>query len=67
MAESRTTRWTCDLCGTGVSVKDGASATGWVKLSFEHPYVDRSFYDKHVCGDCAETIAILRNQGDGNG
>ena len=48
----------CDLCGTAKTVADWDMPKGWVVVVLENPYVDRDFYDRHVCDSCAKQIVL---------
>lgn len=48
----------CDLCGTTKTVAEGYTPKDWVIVGLENPFVERDFYDRHVCDRCAKIIAL---------
>jgi len=57
MAKHLEYQFKCDLCGHGEANTIGSDPKGWAKLMIENRHVDRDFEDKHVCRECAESIA----------
>lgn len=61
MATKTTTEFTCDICTEKVTVESG-KPKDWIELNFENKFVDRSFYEKHICPDCVQRIIKARAQ-----
>jgi hypothetical protein len=58
MPTKDTTSWICDLCGDATSSPLGCTPTGWIKLTFEDRYLDRSWYEKVICPTCSAKIYV---------
>jgi predicted RNA-binding Zn-ribbon protein involved in translation (DUF1610 family) len=53
MSNTTSTRYVCDLCGVSADEKGTVTLPkGWVKLSIESRFEERSWNDKHVCPRC---------------
>lgn len=58
MSATKHTELKCDLCGTKKIVPDGCMPSGWLVIGQENQFVDRSFYDSHVCDSCTQKIIL---------
>ncbi|AWX98698.1 hypothetical protein A8139_21500 [Marinomonas primoryensis] len=56
MGVKQINKYTCDICNNEKS--NPTKPDGWVLMSVENRYVDRSFDDKCICDHCLEDILI---------
>jgi ribosomal protein L37AE/L43A len=55
--------WTCDLCGNDKTTESTPPA-GWITITLENTYSDRTFFDRHICNFCVKEIVKKRGQND---
>ena len=61
MTAIQKTEFTCNICGA--KTVEGCLPKGWLVLCFENTYVERDFYDRHVCDSCVKTIVLKDSLG----
>ena len=56
MAKNQMFTFECDLCATKSTSSTHEVPKGWVEISVDDPFLDRSWHEKAVCRECVKLI-----------